>query len=102
MTGRICGTGSCVPSFVMDNNDIAKLVDTSDEWIFSRSGMRERRMAGRLEQHSAPSSTEFEGVSGQADPQDQPGCSSEASRPKAGTGGNRLGAGGIKGLPDGR
>ena len=32
MTGRICGTGSCVPSFVMDNNDIAKLVDTSDEW----------------------------------------------------------------------
>ena len=39
MTGRICGTGSCVPSFVMDNNDIAKLVDTSDEWIRERTGV---------------------------------------------------------------
>ena len=39
MTGRICGTGSCVPSFAMDNNDIAKLVDTSDEWIRERTGV---------------------------------------------------------------
>ena len=34
MTGRICGTGSCVPTFAMDNNDIAKLVDT----VMSGSG----------------------------------------------------------------
>ena len=45
MTGRICGTGSCVPSFVMDNNDIAKLVDTSDEWIRERTGVERRHIA---------------------------------------------------------
>ena len=44
MTGRICGTGSCVPSFVMDNNDIAKLVDTSDEWIRERTGVVRRHI----------------------------------------------------------
>ena len=43
MTGRICGTGSCVPSFAMDNNDIAKLVDTSDEWIRERTGVVRRQ-----------------------------------------------------------
>mgnify|MGYP000771112385 FL=1 len=44
MTGTICGTGSCVPSFVMDNNDIAKLVDTSDEWIRERTGVVRRHI----------------------------------------------------------
>ena len=44
MTGRICGTGYCVPSFVMDNNDIAKLVDTSDEWIRERTGVVRRHI----------------------------------------------------------
>ena len=44
MTGRICGTGSCVPSFAMDNNDIAKLVDTSDEWIRERTGVVRRHI----------------------------------------------------------
>lgn len=44
MTGRICGTGSCVPSFAMDNNDIAKLVDTSDEWIRERTGVARRHI----------------------------------------------------------
>ena len=44
MTGRICGTGSCVTSFVMDNNDIAKLVDTSDEWIRERTGVVRRHI----------------------------------------------------------
>ena len=33
MTGIIYGTGACTPSYIMDNNDIAKLVETSDEWI---------------------------------------------------------------------
>ena len=44
MTGRICGTGSCVPSFAMDNHDIAKLVDTSDEWIRERTGVVRRHI----------------------------------------------------------
>jgi 3-oxoacyl-[acyl-carrier-protein] synthase-3 len=40
----ILGTGSFVPDRVLSNADLEKLVDTSDEWIFSRTGMRERRI----------------------------------------------------------
>jgi 3-oxoacyl-[acyl-carrier-protein] synthase III len=43
--GRITGTGMGVPGKVLTNADLEKLVDTSDEWIFSRSGIRERRIA---------------------------------------------------------
>ena len=32
--------GACTPSYIMDNNDIAKLVETSDEWIQERTGSR--------------------------------------------------------------
>ncbi|RKX25958.1 MAG: 3-oxoacyl-ACP synthase [Candidatus Zixiibacteriota bacterium] len=42
---RISGTGSYVPPRVMTNADFEKLVDTSDEWIVSRTGIRERRIA---------------------------------------------------------
>jgi 3-oxoacyl-[acyl-carrier-protein] synthase-3 len=41
----ITGLGTCVPEQVMTNDDLAKLVDTSDEWIFERTGIRERRIA---------------------------------------------------------
>lgn len=41
----IAGTGRYLPDHVMTNNDLEKLVDTSDEWIFTRTGMRERRVA---------------------------------------------------------
>ncbi|MBH1940064.1 ketoacyl-ACP synthase III [Mobilitalea sibirica] len=41
----ITGTGSYVPENVMTNDDLAKLVDTSDEWIASRTGIRERRIS---------------------------------------------------------
>lgn len=41
----IAGTGFCVPSRIMTNFDIEKLVDTTDEWIVTRSGIRERRIA---------------------------------------------------------
>ncbi|WP_372807145.1 beta-ketoacyl-ACP synthase III [Pontiella sp.] len=41
----IIGTGSYVPEKVVTNHDLEKLVDTSDEWIYSRTGMRERRIA---------------------------------------------------------
>ena len=44
MTGIICGTGSYAPSYTMDNNDIAKLVETSDEWIQERTGVVRRHI----------------------------------------------------------
>lgn len=44
MTGIIYGTGACTPSYIMDNNDIAKLVETSDEWIQERTGVARRHI----------------------------------------------------------
>ncbi len=41
----VAGTGSCVPSKVMTNEDFIKIVDTSDEWITTRTGIKERRIA---------------------------------------------------------
>lgn len=46
---KIIGTGSYLPSKILSNNDLEKMVDTSDEWIVSRTGMRERRIAGEEE-----------------------------------------------------
>ena len=43
-TVTILGTGSYVPEKVVTNDDLAALVDTSDEWIYSRTGMKERRI----------------------------------------------------------
>lgn len=40
---RIAGTGMCVPDRVVTNHDLAKIMDTSDEWIQQRSGIVERR-----------------------------------------------------------
>ena len=41
----IIGTGSYVPEKVLTNEDISKIVDTSDEWITTRTGIRQRRIA---------------------------------------------------------
>ncbi len=41
----ITGTGACLPSKVMTNADFEKIVDTSDEWITTRTGIKERRIA---------------------------------------------------------
>ena len=41
----IAGTGSYVPEKVLTNQELEKMVDTSDEWIRSRTGMKERRIA---------------------------------------------------------
>ena len=41
----ILGTGSYAPERVMTNAEVSQIVDTSDEWILSRSGIRERRIA---------------------------------------------------------
>jgi 3-oxoacyl-[acyl-carrier-protein] synthase III len=46
MRGRIVGTGMAVPERVLTNAELEKMVDTSDEWITSRSGIKERRIAG--------------------------------------------------------
>ncbi|HEX9179477.1 MAG TPA: beta-ketoacyl-ACP synthase III, partial [Burkholderiales bacterium] len=45
MYSRIAGTGSYLPEKVLTNADLARMVDTSDEWIRTRSGIRERRIA---------------------------------------------------------
>jgi len=42
---RIAGTGSYLPDKVLSNDDLAKTIDTSDEWIRTRTGIRERRVA---------------------------------------------------------
>lgn len=44
MTTRIIGTGSCLPENIVTNDDLAKIMETSDEWIRSRTGIRERRL----------------------------------------------------------
>ena len=42
---RIAGLGHYVPDIVVSNADLEKHLDTSDEWIVTRTGMRERRHA---------------------------------------------------------
>lgn len=42
---RIIGTGSKTPDKILSNHDLEKMVDTSDEWITARTGIRERRIA---------------------------------------------------------
>ncbi|MBL8111728.1 MAG: beta-ketoacyl-ACP synthase 3, partial [Acidobacteria bacterium] len=41
----ISGTGRSMPEGILSNDDLSKLVETSDEWITSRTGIRERRKA---------------------------------------------------------
>jgi len=50
--GRTCsitGVGSYVPAKILTNADLEKMVDTSDEWITSRTGIKERRVAAKNE-----------------------------------------------------
>lgn len=44
MITRIIGTGSSLPKNVVTNDDLSKIMDTSDEWIASRTGIRERHL----------------------------------------------------------
>ncbi len=46
----IAGVGHYVPSNVVTNEDLTKLMDTTDEWIIERTGIRERRYAHRTEE----------------------------------------------------
>lgn len=45
MPARIIGTGSSLPSLVVSNTELEKIMDTSDEWIKSRTGIEERHIA---------------------------------------------------------
>jgi 3-oxoacyl-[acyl-carrier-protein] synthase-3 len=46
---RIVGTGSAVPEKVLTNSDLEKMVDTSDEWITTRTGIKERHIVAEGE-----------------------------------------------------
>lgn len=45
MKAKIIGTGSYLPERVLTNQDLEKMVETNDEWIVTRTGMKERRIA---------------------------------------------------------
>ncbi len=49
---RITGTGGYLPARILTNKDLEALVDTSDEWIFGRTGIRERHIAAENESTS--------------------------------------------------
>lgn len=46
LRARITGTGSALPGKILTNADLERMVETSDEWITSRTGIKERRIAG--------------------------------------------------------
>ena len=46
---RIIGTGAYLPKQVLTNQDLEKMVETTDEWIVTRTGMKERRIADKDE-----------------------------------------------------
>ena len=68
MRSRIVGTGSYLPAKVLTNADLARQVDTSDAWIRTRTGIRERRIAAPAEQtsdlalHAARNALEAAGI----------------------------------------
>lgn len=65
----VLGTGSYLPARVMTNADIEKMVETSDDWITSRTGIKERRIAAEGEHtsdlgaHAARAALEQAGIS---------------------------------------
>ncbi|WNN46048.1 MULTISPECIES: beta-ketoacyl-ACP synthase III [Winslowiella] len=68
MYTKIIGTGSYLPEQVRTNADLEKMVETTDEWIVTRTGIRERRIAGPDETvatmgfHAAERALEMAGV----------------------------------------
>jgi len=49
LRSRIVSTGSYLPEKVLSNSEMEKMVDTSDEWITERTGIKERRIADRTQ-----------------------------------------------------
>ncbi len=68
MYSKILGTGSYLPSQVRTNADLEKMVDTSDEWIVTRTGIKERRIAEKDETvatmayHAAVNAIDMSGI----------------------------------------
>jgi 3-oxoacyl-[acyl-carrier-protein] synthase III len=68
MYSRIVGTGSYLPEKILTNADLEKLVETSDEWIQSRTGIRQRHVAAEgetttdLAEHASRRALEAAGV----------------------------------------
>jgi 3-oxoacyl-[acyl-carrier-protein] synthase-3 len=66
---RISGTGGYLPERIVTNDELAKSIDTSDEWIFSRTGIRQRHIAAAdeltsdLALHASRRALEAAGVS---------------------------------------
>ena len=58
MTGRIIGLGSYLPKKVVTNDDFAKFLDTSDEWITERTGIKERHIADHITEKSSTMAVE--------------------------------------------
>ena len=40
----ITGVGVCLPEYILNNEELSKMVDTTDEWIMTRIGIKERRI----------------------------------------------------------
>jgi 3-oxoacyl-[acyl-carrier-protein] synthase-3 len=70
MYARIAGTGSYLPKKILTNAELEKLVDTSDEWIRSRTGIEQRHVAAEgetttdLAEHASRRAMDDAGVSG--------------------------------------
>ena len=70
-TVSVAGVGSYVPARVMTNQELEKMVDTTDEWITSRTGIKERRLAAPDEftsdmaAHAAQRAMKNAGVTGE-------------------------------------
>ncbi|MCU0490625.1 MAG: ketoacyl-ACP synthase III [Chloroflexaceae bacterium] len=71
MHARITGTGSYLPEKILTNDDLAKFVETSDEWIATRTGIRARHVAADHEKssdlavHAARRALEAAGITAQ-------------------------------------
>jgi 3-oxoacyl-[acyl-carrier-protein] synthase-3 len=57
MGSKLIGCGSATPSLSVSNDDLSKIVETSDEWIAARTGIRNRRVLSGTS--SSPYSIEF-------------------------------------------
>ena len=51
---RVIGCGACLPANIVTNDDLAKRMDTSDEWIRERTGIRQRHIALRRREDLRP------------------------------------------------
>ncbi|MFZ0486522.1 MAG: 3-oxoacyl-ACP synthase, partial [Arenicellales bacterium] len=67
-TARVIGTGSYLPERIMPNSELESMVDTSDEWIVARTGIKQRHVAAPdemtsdLAEHAARRAIEAAGI----------------------------------------